>query len=489
VGVEREFKTNEAFFSCTDRKGILLAGNRIFQAISGYAESELIGKPHNIIRHPDTPRAIFQLLWKTIQAGRPIAAFVKNMAKDGRFYWVVALVAPVNDGYISIRFKPSGSLFRTVIDLYAKMRALEAEHEQRGETGEAAMAASGQLLADALRSLGYADYNSLMHEVLLRSEIDSRDAALAASGLNLLPGLPDGHSDKPVGLEAALQSFCIGGRRELNEVQRHYQELGTFLELDKQLSKAAHAARALAEEFGLTAINISIRAMHCSDKGGAIAVVAGNLSETARQITSAVAAADQKAKKVSSTIGIAAFNIAWARLQVEMAALFYHEIYGDFLGGNLLPGSPQFQSRLRLMEWLAAAAVRTHKSTETALATMVRELSTMSEDAQAFRRLIVTLQVSKVVGLTESAHLKGLGEIQAAFDDMRARVEKIQSEFKAIEDIIEAILDHARNAPKILAAMKTAVDLLGTNARRLQEHDRPLEETPGKAKSAAVIAA
>jgi len=72
----------------TDLKGLITYGNDYFMEIAGYSEEELIGASHNIIRHPDMPRIVFKLLWDTIQKGNNINAVVKNLAKDGRYYWV-----------------------------------------------------------------------------------------------------------------------------------------------------------------------------------------------------------------------------------------------------------------------------------------------------------------------------------------------------------------------------------------------------------------
>ena len=135
--VARDFKVSEAFFSTTDPRGIILAGNRVFTRISGYTEPELIGKPHNIIRHPDVPRAVFKLLWDTLAAGQPICAYVKNMAKDGAYYWVLALVAPMPGGYLSIRFKPSSALLPLVESVYREMRVIESAAEKDGQSGRA----------------------------------------------------------------------------------------------------------------------------------------------------------------------------------------------------------------------------------------------------------------------------------------------------------------------------------------------------------------
>ena len=82
--------SEELFFSRTDEKGIILSGNDIFVKVSGYRREELIQNPHNIVRHPDMPKAVFKLFWQTIQAQQPICAYVKNMAADGSYYWVFA---------------------------------------------------------------------------------------------------------------------------------------------------------------------------------------------------------------------------------------------------------------------------------------------------------------------------------------------------------------------------------------------------------------
>ncbi len=111
---ERHFGADELFFSATDRKGIISAGNDVFVRVSAYERVELIGRPHNIIRHMDTPRCVFRLLWDYLERGEPIAAYVKNRAKDGGFYWVLAVVVPAGDGYLSVRIKPASELFAVV---------------------------------------------------------------------------------------------------------------------------------------------------------------------------------------------------------------------------------------------------------------------------------------------------------------------------------------------------------------------------------------
>jgi aerotaxis receptor len=81
---ERPFGADESFFSTTDERGIIRSGNRVFRRVSGYTKAEPFGHPHRVIRHPDMPRTIFQIFWEDLLAGRPVAAYVKNLADDRR---------------------------------------------------------------------------------------------------------------------------------------------------------------------------------------------------------------------------------------------------------------------------------------------------------------------------------------------------------------------------------------------------------------------
>ncbi len=98
--------------SRTDLKGRITYVNKDFLEVSGYSEAELVGEPHNLVRHPDMPVEAFQDLWDTLKAGRPWVGYVKNRCKNGDFYWVEAHAAPVWEGtevvgYMSVRRKPA----------------------------------------------------------------------------------------------------------------------------------------------------------------------------------------------------------------------------------------------------------------------------------------------------------------------------------------------------------------------------------------------
>ena len=153
---EKVLGEDDFIVSKTDLKGVITYGNRIFIEISGYSERELLGAPHSILRHPDMPRAVFKLLWDPIQSKQEISAYVKNLAKDGSFYWVFANVTPSFDthgnliGYYSVRRKPRSEAIQAVDGLYRTM--LEAE--RRAGDGQAGMKASTAIVHQLLEQKG-----------------------------------------------------------------------------------------------------------------------------------------------------------------------------------------------------------------------------------------------------------------------------------------------------------------------------------------------
>ena len=125
------YPEGETLVSTTDLKGRITYCNPAFVRVSGYAREELIGQPHNLIRHPDMPPEAYRDLWATIQSGRPWSAMVKNRRKDGGFYWVMANVTPVVEGgrvngYMSVRTRPTRAQVASAEQLYARMRGERA---------------------------------------------------------------------------------------------------------------------------------------------------------------------------------------------------------------------------------------------------------------------------------------------------------------------------------------------------------------------------
>lgn len=132
--IDKEIKLNSKRYivSKTDAKGIIEYGNDYFVEISGYSEAELIGQPHSIVRHPDMPKVVFKMMWDRINKAQNIMAVVKNLAKDGSYYWVVTefepKIDPISNEIIShtaFRRAAPQKAIDTVEPIYKKLIEIE----------------------------------------------------------------------------------------------------------------------------------------------------------------------------------------------------------------------------------------------------------------------------------------------------------------------------------------------------------------------------
>ena len=166
---EVPFGIEEIFLSRTDTRGVIQAGNSVFQRVSGFPWDRLINAPHRIVRHGDMPKAVFHLLWERIKAGRPTGAYICNSSADGRHYWVFAVVVPLVDGYISVRIKPTSARLEKVKALYQELRQGEAAGQSPQE--------SAATLVARLAKDGFPSYDSFQARALA-GEVAQRTAQI-----------------------------------------------------------------------------------------------------------------------------------------------------------------------------------------------------------------------------------------------------------------------------------------------------------------------
>lgn len=151
TGREAHFGPQELIVTKTDTKGRIMYANEVFLRVAGYTEPEVLGVAHSLIRHPDMPRVVFHLLWKTIQTGSEIFAYVKNMARNGDHYWVLAHVTPSYDrdgvlvGYHSNRRKPHPRSIAAIEPVY---EALLREERRHSDLRQGIAAAEKLLMAE-----------------------------------------------------------------------------------------------------------------------------------------------------------------------------------------------------------------------------------------------------------------------------------------------------------------------------------------------------
>ncbi|HNM21392.1 MAG TPA: methyl-accepting chemotaxis protein [Rhodocyclaceae bacterium] len=186
--------------SKTDLKGRITYVNRDFLEISGFSEKELIGEPHNIVRHPDMPAEAFQDLWDTLKENRPWTGFVKNRCKNGDFYWVEANATPIWEngqvaGYMSVRRKADAATIQKVGAIY---RQFVEKRQGNLRVVRGAVVAGGEGMAAKIRDLSMGMKLNLIFGFLV--------AAMLATGFlaTVIPGLA-----LPVAVVAAAIGFVL----------------------------------------------------------------------------------------------------------------------------------------------------------------------------------------------------------------------------------------------------------------------------------------
>ena len=142
----------------SNRRGVIQSADRSFADLSGHDPASIVGAHHRVVRHPDMPPAVFARTWQLLRDGGLAAAYVKNLAADGRFFWVFSVVVPVAGGHVNVRRAPRGPLFAEVAEAYRRLHAAERQGE--------GLAAQLARLDGELADLGFADFRSFMSRAM-----------------------------------------------------------------------------------------------------------------------------------------------------------------------------------------------------------------------------------------------------------------------------------------------------------------------------------
>lgn len=447
VDSERDFKLAELFFSTTDRRGIIEAGNTVFARIAGYSMGELIGSPHNIIRHPDMPRAVFQLLWSHVLSGRTIAAYVKNLASDGRYYWVVALVIPIGDRFLSVRFKPTSPLFDVVRQLYAEMLQIEAATVAEGGDGAASMAAAAARLQSALAELGYADYDAFMRAAL-RDELKQRDNLLSAQ--RVIPTLP------ATGGDPAVRAIFESSRVAYERLCGLFTRLDSYVALNAKLQQTSSAVIDLTRVFRFISLNTSVKAAGLGQQGAGLGVVAAYLGEASGDVSTIVSGLTAHIGTTSEKLAAVIFDLAGARLQIEMILDFCRELIVE---EPLRPAAGQGagdDAKRQMIDDLKQAFTFTIHNAVTALETFEEELGCLRSASADLRKIMLSLEFMQLGGMVEAQRLDQGSTFGVIFTEVRKQLELTKAELAEINDVIETMTDLVVEAPRIAGFLAEA---------------------------------
>ncbi|OFZ20531.1 MAG: hypothetical protein A2X94_10890 [Bdellovibrionales bacterium GWB1_55_8] len=448
---EVAFGIEELFFSRTDERGIILSGNDVFVRVSSHPREVLQGSPHNIIRHPDMPKAVFRVLWDTIQAGRPVSAYVKNMAADGAFYWVFATVFPIEGGYLSIRLKPSTPLFEKIPEIYRKM--LEKEKKESPDS-------SLKFLQDVLKSVGFESYEKFMTSAIV-SEIFSRLKSITGKtgpGSSVSEGVP--HELLQMGaqcMQSAEQSTFIFGK------------LVGFADMDRALAeRSAFILRSL-QSLDLLAVNMSTAAKRLGAAGVTLVAIANAIQKAAYEFKEDLKKFNESAAQVKASVKTFEFRIGTSQLQIDMTDFYVKEITGNvtsFSAGYLADILVNTKFLLQLAEksvWNLRDEMQDLKA----------QLKKISGDVEQLRSTINSLEIIRKTGGIEVAQLNdGKADFQNYFSGMTALVHETRDQLGSFSEIVRRSLQDIEEIRQPLYKISDSV-------AELQRLNRGAEERTG----------
>lgn len=290
----------------------------MFVRVSGYEESDLVGQPHSKIRHPDMPASVFRLFWDMLQAGESIAAYVKNRARDGEYYWVMAMAVPVQDGYLSVRLKPTSDQLPIVKDIYARVLACEEAAASQGESKGAIIDAGTVALTRELKGLGFETYVDFMQRALV-TEMMCRAETLAQ---NTLPPSRtprqhfSGNDQSRVVSDLYIESSqcdralasMLGELTALESANRN------FASACKEICEQAEIIRGVAMNSHICATN------------GVLDAISGQLAAAEADLRQLLELIDDAFQRVSDSLKTLEFNVSVASLQSEIATIFLKEL-------------------------------------------------------------------------------------------------------------------------------------------------------------------
>lgn len=308
---ESVFDLKELFFSKTNHKGIIESGNAVFIRVSEYSEEELLKRPHNVIRHGDMPRSVFKLFWNFLKEGKPIAAYVKNKSKKDRYYWVFAMAFPMADGYLSIRLKPTSSVFAKAQELYKQVLALEADGRSMEEGID--------FIMQTLKEWGFSSYEEFMRRALIE-EIVSRDGFLRQ--LETQESQEKGISSFPNSIREFLDLVGSSTAAAINS----FTKTKLLFEKMSDLVKESQAIIKTCRDVKYVTVNLTISSAKLGDVGKPLSVVSNNLEKLTGEILQSSQRFEEIFKSYEKSVFEMYFSIATSRFQIEMMKHLTDEI-------------------------------------------------------------------------------------------------------------------------------------------------------------------
>jgi len=435
--IETKFDVNEIFFSSTDLKGIIKAGNRVFYRISQYSPEEIIGKPHNIVRHPDMPKIIFKLLWDFIKNKKIIIAYVKNLAKDGSYYWVLAIVLPIvgKDGkikkYLSIRIKPTSDYFNVIPELYKKLLKMEKRYEMEDIL---------IFLQEEIKKLGFESYEDFMYAAL-RSEILSKWDVLKVGTIDVYP------SDE---FTKAIYNIYRYSKDIDSIYDDIYSKINKLENFGNVLQDKSNYIFNLTDNIRLISLNSSVESFKLGSEGASFSVLSAEMRKNSEIGNKIIEEMKNTTKEISNDLKNMINSLSISKLEILTITQFLNEI--------LQYGNDEFsgQSLCDLMYLLDQTS---HEDLD--LSQKLNKLfSNILEEIKKLKILIKRLEFLYLNGMVESAHQTETSfsiiftEVNKLVDSTRQVVSEINTPLIEVIDENKKILNNVKRVENNLEKVK-----------------------------------
>lgn len=416
------FEFEELFFSTTDTKGIIQYGNTVFMRISGYPEKTMLKAPHNIIRHPDMPKSVFKLFWDVLKSDSPIGAYVKNLSADGRYYWVFAFAFPVEDGYLSIRFKPSSEIFPVVEEVYAEV--LKKEKASSMEEGE-------MLLMKMLKEKGFDNYQDFMVTAAI-TELKARENHLASN------------ENTVINRDPAISRITEITKRMTKQLNQSFDNISTFEEGSKSFREVLSTLKTEFHKLKFLSVNMNILAVKFGESAATLSVISEEFSRLARQIENQITTFASFSDNLSGIIKHCSLNITALKTQMIMVDFFVKESIH-----NLETSDNAFEGMLANKHVFISLFNSTIAKLELVLNKLKSEMVIIEDQLSEIKKLVRALEIIKQTGAIESA-----------------RKDEIRSSFNVYLQEMDAFLNLLRRSINELIQQKMNI---GVNTEEFQD--------------------
>lgn len=343
------FHAEDLFFSRTDKRGVIQFANSTFLEIGGYSWEESQNAPHKIVRHPNMPRGIFELVWQELNNDRSVGGYVQNLAKDGTHYWVFAVMMPIEDGYLSVRLKPLSPMVDKIQAAYHTLRQAEWDEDRSPEDSAAAF-------LEFVKQQGFGTYSEFM-TFALNEELNARNVEINA---------------KEDARSATLHEML----KSVEKIEKHSHEVARIFEETKQIPH-----------------NMRLQAQRLEGRDGPIGVISGNHHEMMRSLEGAVISFSKAAEEGGTYIERACF--------VTQSMILMSQIIKNF-------GKETVAENVNKAEELAPL-VQLGQTSEQFLTTALRDLTTrargFSEMCRDIRRVMSGLEMTRIMCKIERSNL------------------------------------------------------------------------------------